>query len=327
MLRVLEVTLPVFALVFCGFFGQRWRLLPPQAVQGINAFVFFFALPAMLFRAVATQPVTSFTDWRFALGYAGATLAVFLFTRSAAMPAAAERRTEPQAHAAASSQATAFGLNTAHGNIGYLGVPLVIELSKDYLPTLILAMICDIFLVITLAIALLEIDRRRRPGSASAAGESVLMTVATGLIRSPLVMAIVVGLIWALYAPVMPSALDNFTRILGGAAGPCALFAIGAALGDRRIVVDRTVSGLMLIKLVAHPALAALLLFGVLDVDPRAAAIGVLAASLPSASNTFIIAQRYQIDARDISTAILVGTFLSVLSVSFVIWALGLRVG
>jgi predicted permease len=40
MLSVLEVTLPVFALVFCGFFGQRGGLLPAQAVQGLNAFVF-----------------------------------------------------------------------------------------------------------------------------------------------------------------------------------------------------------------------------------------------------------------------------------------------
>ena len=66
MLRVLEVTLPVFALVFCGFFGQRWQLLPARAVQGINAFVFFFALPAMLFRVVATQKPASFSDGRFA---------------------------------------------------------------------------------------------------------------------------------------------------------------------------------------------------------------------------------------------------------------------
>ena len=138
-------------------------------------------------------------------------------------------------------------------------------------------------------------------------------------------MAIALGLLWSLWAQPLPGVLDNFSRILGAAAGPCALFAIGASLGDRRIVVDRTVTGLMLLKLVAHPALAALLLYGVLGVDHHAAAIGVLAASLPAASNTFIIAERYRVDARDISAAILVGTFLSLVSVSFVIWMLGLR--
>jgi predicted permease len=120
----------------------------------------------MLFRVVATQKPASFSDGRFALGYAVATVAVFLFTRSAALPPRTGwRDDDPQARAAAGSQATAFGLNTAHGNIGYLGIPLVLELGRDYLPTLILAMICDIFLVITLGIALLELDRRRgRPG-------------------------------------------------------------------------------------------------------------------------------------------------------------------
>jgi predicted permease len=327
MLRVLEVTLPVFALVFCGFFGQRWRLLPPHAVQGINAFVFFFALPAMLFRVVATQPVTSLTDWRFALGYAGATLAVFLFTRSAAMPPRPGPRTHPIAHTAASSQATTFGLNTAHGNIGYLGMPLVIELGRDYVPSMILAMICDIFLVITLAIALLELDRRRHTAGGARGLGPVLRTVSLGLVRSPLVMAIALGLGWALAAPAMPSVLDNFTRILGAAAGPCALFAIGASLGDRPIRVDRSIVGLMLIKLVVHPVLAGLLLYGVFGADHRAAAIGVLAASLPAASNTFIIAQRYRVPSQEISAAILVGTFVSLISVSLVIWMLGLRAG
>ena len=327
MLRVLEVTLPVFALVFCGFFGQRWRLLPANAVAGINAFVFFFALPAMLFRVVSTQPLGSFTDWRFAAGYASATLAVFLFTRLSALPARDERRGPATARAAAGAQATAFGLNTAHGNIGYLGLPLAIELGREHLAPMILAMICDIFLVITLGIALLEIDRRRGHAEGLLGGPAVAKTVVLGLARSPLVLSIALGLAWAVFTPPMPAAADNFVRLLGAAAGPCALFAIGASLGDRPIVVGRTVTALMLLKLIVHPVLAGLLLYGVTGADPRAAAIGVLAASLPSASNSFIIAQRYRVDAREISAAILVGTFVSLLTVSLVIWAFGLRGG
>ena len=44
-------------------------------------------------------------------------------------------------------------------------------------------------------------------------------------------MAIALGLLWAFWAQPLPGVLDNFSRILGGAAGPCALFAIGASLG------------------------------------------------------------------------------------------------
>ncbi len=325
MLRVLEVTFPVFALVFCGFFGQRWRLLPERAVDGINAFVFFFALPAMLFRVVATQPLAGFADGRLALGYALTGLAVFFFTRAAALPARAPRSATPSARDR--SEAVALGLTAAHGNIGYLGLPLVLELGKQYAPTVVLVIICDIFVVITLSIALLEIERRHSRRTGTAPAGPVLTTVFGGLVKSPLVLSIAIGLAWALAEPPMPEVMDNFIRILSAAAGPCALFAIGASLGDRRIEFSRTVRALLSIKLVAHPALAAVVLFVVVRAEPASAAIGVLAASLPAASNTFIIAQRYGVDTREISASIVAGTFVALLTVSLVIWALGLKAG
>ncbi len=178
MLRVLEVTFPVFALVFCGYFAQRYRMLPERAVEGINAFVFSFALPAMLFRVVSTQPLSSFADWRFAAGFGASSLIVFLFTRMASLPARAQGPHEADSgaeagraarrHLRARSMASAFGLNAAHGNIGYLGVPLVLELGRQFAPTIVLAIICDIFIVITLSIALLEIDRRQGRSRAGA---------------------------------------------------------------------------------------------------------------------------------------------------------------
>ena len=125
----------------------------------------------------------------------------------------------------------------------------------------------------------------------------------------------------------MPEVMDNFVRILASAAGPCALFAIGASLGDRRIELNATVRALLAIKLVAHPALAAGVLFLVVRADPAAAAIGVLAASLPGASNSFIIAQRYGVDTRDISASIVASNFVALATVSIAIWALGLKSG
>ncbi len=325
MLRVLEVTFPVFALVFCGFFGQRWRLLPERAVEGINAFVYYFALPAMLFRVVATQPLAGFTDGRFALGYVASGMAVFFFTRAAAMP----RRMPRDASRAARARRDAIGLGLAagHGNLGYLGVPLVLELGKQYAPTIVLAMICDIFAVIMLAVVMLELERRHARRSDDQPSVSLFATVSGGLIRSPLVLSIAAGLGWAVATPAMPEVMDNFVRILASAAGPCALFAIGASLGDRRIELNATVRALLAIKLVAHPALAAGVLFLVVRADPAAAAIGVLAASLPGASNSFIIAQRYGVDTRDISASIVASNFVALATVSIAIWALGLKSG
>ena len=318
MLRVLEVTLPVFALVFLGFLGQRRRMLPPGTVEALNAFVFQFALPAMIFRIVAKQPPESFGDWRYLGGYLSASLAVYLIVRVRTLAAGKARGPRER------SRSTAFALHVTHGNVGYLGVPLAIELGGGIAAPMILAVMADIFVIIALSIALLELDRR--DAGAGAGAGSVIVTVVSGLARSPLVLSIAAGLAWSLAGPPLPGVADTFTRILGGAAGPCALFAIGASLGDRRVVVDRTVGALVAAKLLLHPALAALLLtaFGC---APQTVAAGVLAASLPGASNSFIIASRYGVETREISAALLAGTFAGLATVSLVIWLFGLGPG
>ena len=50
MLQILSITFPFFALVLCGYLAARKRLLPLEAVTGLNRFVLFFALPCMLYR-------------------------------------------------------------------------------------------------------------------------------------------------------------------------------------------------------------------------------------------------------------------------------------
>jgi hypothetical protein len=313
MLKVLEVTFPVFALVFCGFGGAALRLLPDKAVDGINAFVFWFALPAMLFRVVGLRPVTELFEPRFIAAYVCAGLLVFFLTAWSASAGWFDRRK------AFPAQGTIWALNATHGNVGYLGIALVAELNNAWLPIVALTILCDIFILITLSIAVLELETRRDRS------QSVFSTVGLGLIKSPLVVSLVAGLVASILELKLPSVLDNFTRLLANAAGPCALFAIGASLGGQRMQIDRAALMLTSVKLVIHPLVVAFYMFAAFRVDPVYAAVGVVCAALPAASNTFIIAQRYRLDTQALTTAILIGTFVAVLTVSGAIWLLGLE--
>jgi len=89
-------------------------------------------------------------------------------------------------------------------------------------------------------------------------------------------------------------------------------------------VLDRDVGLVLAAKLVVHPALMGAAMWA-LGAPPTLAAIGVLAAALPTASNTFILSQRYGVDTRAIGAVIVVGTFAAAATVSFTIWLLGLR--
>lgn len=52
---LLNVSLPFFGLIFIGYAAGWTRIITAQAYLGLNAFVIWFALPAMLFIKMARR--------------------------------------------------------------------------------------------------------------------------------------------------------------------------------------------------------------------------------------------------------------------------------
>jgi predicted permease len=207
--------------------------------------------------------------------------------------------------------------------------------------------ILDVFVIITMTIILLEFSRQ--PSGESRTGPTnnehehehehdhdqdqasglqrvaeAVRSTGLGLLRSPLVLSIGLGLAWSATEWKLPIVVDNFVRLLGSVAGPSALFAIGASLGGKAVARDPAVPVMSILKIFVHPALAAVTMLWLFPVGAYAASIGVIAAALPAASNGFIIAQRYGLEVRSISSSIVIGTVISLVTVSFAIWALPL---
>jgi predicted permease len=137
-------------------------------------------------------------------------------------------------------------------------------------------------------------------------------------------LSIGLGLAWSATEWKLPLVVDNFVRLLGSVAGPSALFAIGASLGGKAVARDPAVPVMSILKIFVHPALAAVTMLWLFPVGAYAASIGVIAAALPAASNGFIIAQRYGLEVGSISSSIVIGTVISLVTVSFAVWVLPL---
>ena len=355
MLSVLHVTLPVFALVLCGWIAARRRILSPEAASGINAFVFMFALPAMMYRAASTQSPGQLADLRFLAAFAIAALLMLFGSRWLAPKAAAPN---PQ-------QRTGVAFAATHGNVGYMGLPLTAQLGDPSLmPAMVMALLVDILMVIVITILLFEWGRQTRASVQGASGQSSSGQAAAGqaaagqvvagqvvagqgsqattpvsglsdsigarvrmaligLLRTPMILGLVVGVVVSAGWIPVPDTAESFIGLLAQAAGPCALFAIGASLGERKIELDAPTGGLVALKLLIHPLLVAALMW-ILQVDWRLAAVGIMAAGLPTASNVFILSQRYGVNVRPIGAALALGTLLAAASVSFILWMTGL---
>jgi hypothetical protein len=116
-LDILLVTFPFFALVLAGYVAARRRMLPLEAIGGLNTFVLFFALPCMLYRFGASTPVAQLLD-PAALGtWLVCALLVVAVTVKSSMNARIRW-----------NDASFGALVAAFSNTGFMGVPLLVAL-------------------------------------------------------------------------------------------------------------------------------------------------------------------------------------------------------
>ncbi|SPH16692.1 hypothetical protein DEA8626_00203 [Defluviimonas aquaemixtae] len=308
MLAIFLKTLPFFALIGLGWFAGRIRFFPEAATEWLTRFVFYFALSAMLFRFAATLPVAEIFDIRFALAYLTGCVAVYLL---AFVVALARRVSLPEA--AVEAQCSVIG------NTGFLGVPLLVVLLGEAAAGPVL-MVLTIDLIVFSTLITLIITWARGSGFSP----RVAKDLATGLVRNPMIVSMAAGLLVSAASVKLAAPVEEFLTILGAAATPGALFAIGASLATRSAERLSVALWLSFAKLVLHPAAVAVAALFLFDVQPFAAGVMIAAAALPVAGNVYILARYYGVAPQRVSASILVSTMASIVTVSLVIaWITG----
>lgn len=303
MLAILFKTLPFFALIGLGYWAGRTRFFSPEATAYLTKFVFYFALSAMLFRFAANLSLEEIWDGRFALAYLWGCGVVYAIAMGAAFWRGVTVR-----EAAVEAQCAVIG------NTGFLGVPmLVVLLGPQAAGPVILVLAIDLIVfssVITLIMS------ARRGGRVNLA---ILGGLASGLARNPMIASMVLGLAWSATALPVPAPVNDFLALLGAAATPGALFAIGASLATKSAERIEVAAWLSFCKLVLHPAAVAFAAFVLFRVDPAKAGVMVAAAALPVAGNVYILAQHYGVAPQRVSASILISTAVSILTLTAVI--------
>ena len=303
---IFNTALPFFALIFCGYGAGRLKLLDETAAAGVNTFVFYFALPAFLFGLMSSSPIGEVVNGSFIGAYVGASLSVFT------LAALIGRRL----FEIGSAEAAVQGLAAVLANTGYMGIPLISAVfGGEAAVPIVVGLTIDGILMIPLGIVIIEASKGRAEGLFNSA-----LTTLSALTRNPLILSIFAGLAFSATGLTSPEPVTNFLDLLGGTAGPCALFALGATLAGRQVTGGAAeVSFMTLMKLAVHPAVfffTSTLLF---DVDPLWATAGLLGAALPIAANVFIVARQYDVYVARTSSAILVSTAVSMISVSTIL--------
>ena len=296
-------TLPFFALIGLGYGAGRTGFFSPEATAYLTKFVFYFALSAMLFRFSSNLSLGEILDWPFLWAYLWGTGFIYLLATGIAF---LRRRSVEEA--AVEAQCAVIG------NVGFLGIPmLVLLLGEAAIGPVMLVLAADLIVFGSLIVILITGSRDGRMSL------GILKTVGLGLLQNPMIVSITLGLTVSAFAVPIPAPVNSFVEILGAAATPGALFAIGASLATKSAERVAIAGWLSFAKLVLHPAAVAFAALVMFPVEPYAAGVMIACAALPVAGNVFILAQHYGVAPHRVSAAILISTAASVLTVSVVI--------
>ncbi|QAX31800.1 AEC family transporter [Leisingera sp. NJS204] len=296
-------TLPFFAIIGLGYWAGRSRFFTEDATAYLTRFVFYFPLSAMIFGFAANLSFAEVFDPILILGYLAGTLAVYLLVTAVAVFRGLDMPT-----AAVEAQCAAIG------NVGFLGLPMMaILFGPASIAPMMVVLSVDLVVFSSLIVILINAGRGQGLGTAT------LKLVGLGLLKNPMILSIVAGLAWSASELPIPAPANDFLTILGGAATPGALFAIGASLASKSAERVQISGWLSFAKLVLHPACVALAVLWLIPAAPFAASVAIAAASLPVAGNVYMLAQHYGVAPHRASAAILISTVLSIITVPAVI--------
>jgi len=307
-LSILLVTFPFFALVLAGYVAARRRMLPLEAIPGLNGFVLYFALPSMLYRFGANTPIAQLLDGSLVAVYLLCAVVMVVFTIAVT-----------HTGRIGWNDASFGALVAAFPNTGFMGVPLLVALlgAQAAGPAIVTIMV-DMLVTSSLCIALSRLDGADEHGAAKAARLAL-----KGVLVNPLPWSIALGTLASGLSFALPKPIMDTVGLLADAASPVALFTIGAVLARSQMnSANRTPLAnyvpVVLIKLVLHPLLLGLLGLSAislgLPLERFTLTVLVLLAALPSASNVAMLAERFGADNGRIARIILLSTVLAFFS-------------
>jgi malonate transporter and related proteins len=304
MLSTLITVLPIFALVFAGWLARRIGVLGAHATTELNRFVVYLALPALLFDIVAHARWVDVWQPGFIATFGLSCLLIFAVTVAVRL-----RRPRHLADAAID------GLNAGYANAGFMGFPLALAvLGREAMAPTTIATIITVCILFGIAIILIEIglqtEKRRR---------HLVMKVGRSLLRNPLLLAPALAALVPLAGLSVPDVAERFLTLLGGAASPCALVALGLFLAEKRETTEHDAASTALlvgIKLVCQPVIAWVLASFVFHLSPLLTHTAVLLCALPTGTGPFMLAEFYRREAEVTSRVILASTVISIVSVS-----------
>ncbi len=309
LLQQISLAAPLFVLVFVGYGLMRVLGWPKSMSENLTRFVFTVALPAMLFRLMSDFSQLPPVDARLLLAFFGGCLIVFIIGRLVAW----------KLFGLDGVAQSVFALGGVFSNNVMLGLPLAkVALGEAAVPSVALVLVFNALILWTLVTVSVEWARH---GSFSARG---FAQTARAVLTNPIVAAILSGSLFGVSGLPLPLLIDAPLAMIGQAAAPLALVALGMGLAEYGVRDGWRLSlAISALKLLVQP-LVVWLLARLLGLPTLETQVVVLLASIAVGANVYLMSRQFQSLEGPVASSLLLSTGLAALTTPLVLTLLQL---
>ncbi|TQF00387.1 MAG: AEC family transporter [Spiribacter salinus] len=303
MQALIDVILPVFLVVGVGYLTVRVRLFDEGVIDALMKFTQNFAIPVLLFQAIARLELGQTFDGALLLSfYTGSTVCFLLGLLAGRY--VFKRDWE---------ESVAIGFVCLFANSLMLGLSITERaFGADALGANFAIVAVHSPFCYGLGITAMEIAKARARGASAA---SLPRAVFTAMFKNALVLGILLGFTVNLTGLTLPSAVSEAVDLIVMTALPMALFGLGGVLVRYKVRGDaKVIAFVCVVTLAVHPAVVWMMgMANGLSMGQFRSA--VLTAAMAPGINTYVFASLYGKAQKVAATSVLVATTLSVITV------------
>ena len=302
MSSLIEVILPVFLIIGIGFIAAKLKWLPSTAVDGVMLFTQRFAIPCLLFNAMANIEISNYFNFLLIMSYFAPSLIGFflgILISRYLLKYSLEK-------------SVVIGFCCLYSNSLMLGLPIMEQAygTNSLGPNYAIIALNTPFCYVT-GIIFMEFVKGRGNGFTSTVGKAV-----KGIFNNILVLSILLGVLVNVLEVIIPTTIDNAINIIIKAAIPTAIFGLGGVLARYKVNGDiLPVLVIAFIALLMKPSLG-FYLGEYNQLDKNSIRAVVLTAAMAPGLNAYIFANMYNTGTKIAATSVLFSTALSV----FTLW-------
>lgn len=302
--HIVALTAPLFILVLLGYGLTRWAGWPKPISDALTRFVFAVAIPGLLFRLMSDFSRLPRVDPRLLIAYFGSCFVVFAVGRFIAN----------RIFRMDGVSQSVFALGGIFANVVLLGVPLAkITLGEESIPVVSLVVVFNSLTLWTLVTVSVEWARHRKMSWAG------YVKAAKAVLTNPVVASILLGTAWGLTATPLPAIVDGTLELIGQAAIPLSLIALGMGLAEYPLGEGWRVStSVCALKLILQPAIVYFIARWLALPALETQAV-VMLASLPVGANVYLMSRQFNTLGGPVAASLVISTALSAVTTPMIL--------